>query len=89
MKPPRLIKETLLAFILLALGLFGLPALVYAVGTQVVGDFENGLPAFYESLGQALMAGRPFAWLLVASPLLTVELARFWLWLRRQRRTVN
>ena len=89
MKPPRTIKETLLVFFLFALGLFVLPAFVYFVGEQVVGDYEAGLLGFYESIGDALMSGNPFAWLLVLSPLLSIELVRFWLWLRRQRPGVN
>jgi hypothetical protein len=89
MKPPRTIKETLLVFFLFALGVFALPAFVYFVGLQVVGDYEAGLPAFYESIGDALTSGNPFAWLLVLSPLLSIELVRFWLWLRRQRPGVN
>ena len=89
MKPPRTVKETLLAFVLFALGFFVLPAFVYFVGLRVVGDYEAGLLAFYQSIGDALMSGNPFAWLLVLSPLLSIELARFWLWVRRQRPGVN
>ena len=89
MKPPRTIKETLLALALLAFGLICLPALIYLVGQQVVGEYQSGSLGLYQAIGEALIEGNVFAWILVLSPYLTVQLLRFGFWLRRQRRTAN
>lgn len=89
MKPPRTIKEALLALALIAFGLICLPFMIYLVGQQIVGDHENGLIGLYEAIGDALLQGNGFAWMLVFSPYLTITLLRIGLWLRRQRRTAN
>ena len=89
MKPPRTVKETLLALALLAFGLFCLPALIFLVGQQLVGEYENGLLGLYEAIADALIAGNGFAWTLIFSPYITVQLIRLSLWLRRQRQTAN
>jgi len=89
MKPPRTIKETLLALALLAFGLFCLPAMVFLVGQQLVGEYENGLLGLYEAIADALISGNGFAWILILSPYLTVQLIRLGMWLRRQRQTAN
>lgn len=89
MKPPRPIKETLLALALLAFGLFCLPTLIYLVGQEIVGEYENGLLGLYEAIADALIAWNPFAWVLIFSPYFTVQLIRLSLWLRKQRQTAN
>jgi len=89
MKPPRTLKESLLALALLAFGLICLPALIYLVGQQIVGPYDDGMLGLYEAIGNALIAGNLFAWLLVFSPYLTIVLIRLGLWLRRQRRTAT
>ena len=89
MKPPRTVKESLLALALLAFGLICLPALIFLVGRQVVGEYENGMLDLYEAIADALIDGNGFAWILVFSPYLTVQLLRFGLWLRRQGRIAN
>lgn len=89
MKPPRTIKEALIALALFVFGLICLPFMIYLVGQQVVGEYENGLIGIYQAIGDALAQGNGFAWLLVFSPYLTVMLLRFGFWLRRQRRTAN
>jgi hypothetical protein len=89
MNPPRTLRELLLAVLLLALGVIGLPALVFLVGQRILGDYEGGMTAFYQTIGDALTRGNPFAWLLILSPLIVIEFLRVCLWLRRRRRTVN
>jgi hypothetical protein len=89
MKPPRTLKETFLALALLAFGLFCLPALIFLVGQQVVGEYENGLLGLYEAIADALISGNGFAWILIFSPYLIVQLFRLTFWLRRQKQTAN
>jgi hypothetical protein len=89
MKPPRILKEVLLAVALLAFGMIGLPPLIFLVGQQVVGAYEDGIVGLYQAIGNALVAGNAFAWILILSPYLSVLLVRFGFWVRRQRRTAN
>jgi hypothetical protein len=89
MKPPRILKEALLAVALLAFGLICLPALIYLVGQQVVGAYDAGMFGLYEAIGDSLIAGNGLAWILIFSPYLSVLLVRVGFWLRRQRRTAN
>jgi hypothetical protein len=88
MKPPRTLKEMLLALALIAFGLLCLPALIYVVGQLIIGEYEAGFAGFYQAIGTALAAGNRYAWMLILSPYLVVTLIRLWLWLRRQRRSV-
>jgi len=89
MKPPRTVKELLLALALLLCGLVCLPPLIFIVGQQLVGEYENGLLGLYEAITDALVDGSVFAWILILWPYLTVQLFRFSLWLRKQRHAVN
>jgi hypothetical protein len=89
MRTPRTLKETVLALALLAFGLICLPALIYLVGQQLVGEYADGLVGLYEAIGGALFQGNWFAWILVLSPYITVQLLRFSFWLRRRRRTAT
>jgi len=89
MRPPRTLREALLALGLFAFGVIGLPALVYLVGLELVGEYEGGMLGLYEAIAAALVSGNAFAWILVLSPYLSIQLFRFWLWLRRQRKAVN
>lgn len=89
MKSPRPLRELLLALCLLAVGLFLLPAAVYFVGQEIIGPYEAGLLGFYDAIGNALLAGSPYAWILVLSPCLAIQLFRLVLWMRRHRRPVN
>lgn len=89
MKPPRTVKEAVLALAALAIGLIGLPAMVYLVGQLIVGEYEAGLTGFYEAIGAALVEGRWYAWMLVLSPYIGIQLLRFIFWLRRSRRAVS
>lgn len=89
MKPPRALKETVLALGLVVFGLVCLPALIYLVGQVIIGEYEAGLLGLYAAIGNALAAGNRYAWLLIASPYIVVQLIRFWLWLRHQRHGVT
>jgi len=79
----------LIALALLAFGLIALPALVYVVGQQVVGEYADGIAGLYSAIAAALKSGNLYAWILVLSPLLTVQLMRFWVRLKRSRTKVN
>jgi hypothetical protein len=85
MKPPRTAKEALLALGALAFGLICVPALIFVVGQQLIGSYEDGLLGFYEEIGAALAAGKWYAWMLLLWPYVTLLLLRFGFWLRRQR----
>ena len=89
MKRSALRKEILLAVGLIAFGLFFLPALIYLVGQQVVGEYaaEGGLVALYDALGNSLLVGNWATWLLVLSPYIVIQLSRLTWWLHRQRVT--
>lgn len=89
MNARRTLRELLIAVLLFALGVFCLPAAVFLVGQRILGDYEAGMTGFYETIAAAVVDGNPFAWILLASPLLVIELLRLCLWLRRQRRSVS
>lgn len=89
MSRTRVLREVLLALGLTAFGLIVLPALVFVVGRQVVGEYPDGIGGLYAAVGDALAAGRGFAWFLVLSPYLCVLLVRLLLRLRPARQTVN
>jgi len=85
----KLAREVLLALGLTAFGLIVLPALIYAVGQRLVGEYADGIAGLYAAVGDALVSGNPFAWLLILSPYLCILLIRCILWLRPSRKTVN
>lgn len=85
----KLAREALLALGLIAVGLIALPALVYFVGQRVVGVYADGMPGFYAAVGDALIAGNFFAWILILSPYICILLIRCFFWLRPSRQTVN
>lgn len=89
MNRTRALRELLLALGLVAFGLIVLPALVFFVGRQVVGEYPDGISGLYAAIGNALAAGRAFAWFFVFSPYLCVLLVRLLLGLRPARQTVN
>ena len=89
MNRKKLAREALLALGLIAGGLIALPALVYVVGRRVVGVYADGMAGLYAALGDALIAGNVFAWILILSPYLCILLIRCLLWLRPSRQTVN
>ena len=85
MKPLRVLQETLIALALAAFGLICLPALVFVVGQQLIGEYDSGMIGFYEAIAAALAGGNVFAWTLVFSPYFVFQLIRFSLWLRHHR----
>lgn len=82
----RAAREIFLTLGLVASGLIALPALVYLVGQQLIGEYADGLTGLYAALSEALTAGNPYAWLLVLSPWLCFQLLRLLLVLRPRRR---
>ena len=75
-------REALLLAIFGGFGLAVLPALVYFVGQQLLGEYQPDATAgtFYRDLYGHLVALSPWAWLLVLGPWLAVQLLRL-LWL--------
>lgn len=63
-------------------GLLVLPALVYAVGVFLLGEYRPGatVGSFYADLYAELAAPAPWAWLLVLGPWLGIQWLRL-LWL--------
>jgi len=86
-------REALVLAIFGGFGLAVLPALVYLVGQQLLGEYQPDatVGTFYGDLYGHLAALSPWAWLLVLGPWLAVQLLRL-LWLplrplaRRPRR---
>jgi len=75
-------RELAIASGMLAFGLFLLPAAIYVVGQQLIGDYAPGLGllALAESIWIDLLALRLPAWILVLSPYVAVQSVR---WVRR------
>lgn len=70
-------REIALAAGSLAFGLILLPFAIYVVGRQLVGEYAGDGPlALAESIWLDLATLRPFTWLLVLWPYLTVQLVR-------------
>jgi hypothetical protein len=79
---PRGIRfEVILGSILLAFGLFALPALIYLAGITLLGPYlENGrgdsIALFYKNFFADLAAPSVRAWLIAVGPLLVIALFR-------------
>lgn len=75
-------REALLFAVFGGLGLLALPALVYLVGQQLLGEYRPGanMGVFYADLYKHLGALSIWAWILVLGPWLAVQLLRL-LWL--------
>lgn len=80
----RLRFELIVGSVLLASGLFAVPAVVYLVGIKLLGPYGEGtgLGAFYAEFFADLASGTARAWSLVLGPLLTVSAVRL-LFLKR------
>ena len=92
MNPPTtLIKELVLAVLLIGVGLLLLPLAVYWVGQQIVGDYESeaGLWGLLTGIWSDFFSLQLGAWLLVLSPYLTIQLVRLALMARRLSRSVT
>ena len=73
----RLRFEIVFGAVCLAFGLLVLPALVYWVGTTMLGPYtDGGLADFYGALFRDLFAGSGRAWLLALGPYVTLLLLR-------------
>jgi len=75
-------REALLLAVLAGFGLLVLPALVYLVGQQLLGEYSPGatMGTFYADFYGHLGAFSIWAWLLSLGPWLAVQLLRL-LWL--------
>lgn len=75
-------REALLLAILAGFGLLALPALVYAVGQVLLGEYLPGatMGTFYGDLYGHLGALSGWAWLLVLGPWLAVQFLRLLWW---------
>ena len=85
----RVMRESFIALALIVFGLIGFPALIFVIGQQLIGEYDEGLMAFYESIGAALTRGDRYAWILVLSPYLGVMLLRLAFRLRKRRQRVS
>ena len=80
----RLKTEACRLLVLLALGIWLVPALIFLVGSRILGPYGeiDTLAAFYIDLFGSLLEGRGIAWLLVSSLYLFLSLIRllagFW-----------
>lgn len=74
--------EIIFASLLLAFGLFGLPALIYLVGATLLGPYleseapANAMAAFYRNFFADLAAPTLRAWLIAIGPLAVIVLFR-------------
>jgi hypothetical protein len=89
----RLRREALVFAALGGFGLLILPALIYLVGQELLGEYRPGatVGTFYVDLYSQLGAFSPWAWVLVLGPWLAIQLLRL-LWLplgRASRRAPN
>lgn len=78
----RLRREALLLLAIGGLGILLMPALVYRVGQQLLGEYLPGatMGTFYGDLYGHLAEPSAWAWLLVLGPWLAIQLLRL-LWL--------
>jgi hypothetical protein len=82
-------REALLLAIFGGFGLFVLPALVYLVGEQLLGEYrpDGGMGTFYADLYGHLAGLSGLAWMLVLGPWFAILLLRLlWLPLRQINR---
>jgi hypothetical protein len=86
----RLRFELIVGSILLAFGLFALPALVFWVGGTLLGPYgkDAGIGTFYADFFGDLASGVGRAWALALGPLIVIGLIRV-LFLRRSAPTAH
>jgi hypothetical protein len=78
--------QLILVGIGLVLGFVLLPALVFFVGTAVIGTYASGahrLGSFYGNLVADLIHGSPVAWILVVGPYVLLLLLQLIFWRRK------
>ena len=75
-------REMLVLIVIGGFGLLALPAMVFIVGQELLGEYRPGagMGVFYADLYGFLGSMEPFAWLLVLGPYLGVQFLRL-LWL--------
>lgn len=74
-------REAVLFGLLGGAGLLVLPALVFVVGQQLLGEYpDGGMGAFYADLYGHLGSASPWAWMLVLGPWLGVQFLRLLWW---------
>jgi len=85
--PSWLRRELIWLAVLLALGFLALPAAVYWVGAELLGEYrpDAGMGRFYADLYAAAATGNAWAWLLLAGPWLGVTALRLSWRLSRSR----
>lgn len=84
----QLLRELLIALVLLLLGMLVLPVAVFQLGGALFGPYEGGsgaLGSFLSALFISLGQGDGAAWILVLSPLGVVVMLRLGLWVLRAR----
>jgi hypothetical protein len=71
-------RELTIAAVAFGVGFFILPLAIYWVGQRVIGEYapDAGVLSLAESIWTDLLNLQPAAWLLVASPYLTLQLLR-------------
>lgn len=75
----RLKIESSWAIASLVFGFLGLPALIYVVGTQILGRYaggDHGLGSFYNAFFQDLGHGRANTWALALGPFVLLSILR-------------
>ena len=82
-RAPNWRRETAIAAAAIGFGLFVLPFAVYIVGQRLIGAYDpngGGAMALAETIWLDVLSLQLPAWILVLSPYITVQLAR---WARR------
>jgi hypothetical protein len=71
-------RELVIAAVLLGFGLLALPFAIYWVGSQMIGEYSPDASPFTlaEQIWTNLLQLEPFAWVLVVSPYLVLQLVR-------------
>lgn len=71
-------KELAIAAVLIGFGVIVLPAAIYWVGEQIIGEYAPGagMLALAESIWSDLLQLQPAAWTLVLAPYLIVQIFR-------------
>ena len=85
--PSWLRRELLWLAVLLALGFLALPAAVYWVGAELLGEYrpDGGMGRFYADLYAEVTGGNAWAWALLCGPWLGVTALRLLWRLQRSR----
>ena len=69
-------RELLIALLVLAISAVCLPGMIYAVGGMLFGVYDEGLVGMYRATFTDLRTPRLAAWVLLATPTLSVVLLR-------------